>query len=154
MVLANVKALGGAVLLGRGESGRPPSDETTSQVNVKIYILEIDDTGLKQLGIDLQAATNNPSRRDRRSRSDPAIFPVVEGTVGLGRALTSGSFYRTTTLAPTLNLILTSGHAKILSAPDLVTLPGHKADFLVGGQIPIPVSTGPSKSRSTTKNTA
>ncbi len=53
------------------------------------------------------------------------------------------AFFRTTTLAPTLNLVITSGHAKILSAPDLVTLPGHKADFLVGGQIPIPVSTGP-----------
>ena len=37
---------------------------------------------------------------------------------------------------------MNSGHARILSSPDLVTLPGHQADFLVGGQIPIPVASG------------
>jgi pilus assembly protein CpaC len=47
------------------------------------------------------------------------------------------------TLAPTVNLILQNGHAKLLSSPDLVTMPGRTAEFLVGGQIPIPVATGP-----------
>lgn len=45
-------------------------------------------------------------------------------------------------LAPTLNLVLQSGHARILSEPDLVTTPGNKATFLVGGQIPYVYSTG------------
>ena len=36
-----------------------------------------------------------------------------------------------------------TGHARILSSPDLVTLPGREANFLVGGQIPIPVAAGP-----------
>jgi pilus assembly protein CpaC len=30
----------------------------------------------------------------------------------------------------------------MLSSPDLVTLPGHEASFLVGGEIPIPVAQG------------
>ena len=34
------------------------------------------------------------------------------------------------------------GHAKILSSPDLVTSPGAKATFLVGGSIPVVTSTG------------
>jgi pilus assembly protein CpaC len=145
MVLANVKALGGPSLAADGKVIDRLQTATTSQVDVKVYVLEIDDTGLKNLGIQLQAATYQPTTPG----SSPtftlgqAIFPVVESVVGIGKALTIGSFFRTTTLAPTLNLILTSGHAKILSSPDLVTLPGHKADFLVGGQIPIPVSTGP-----------
>ena len=139
-VLASVKALGGPSLGVDGKVIDRLRTTTTSQIDVKVYILEIDDNGLKQLGIDLQAATY----------SDPThftlgvpVFPLIENFVGLGKALTGGSFFRTTTLAPTLNLIVTSGHARILSSPDLVTLPGHKANFLVGGEIPIPVSTGP-----------
>ena len=38
--------------------------------------------------------------------------------------------------------MLTQGHARILSSPDLVAMPGKEATFLVGGQIPIPVSNG------------
>jgi pilus assembly protein CpaC len=34
------------------------------------------------------------------------------------------------------------GHAKALASPDLVTRPGTKATFLVGGQIPVVTSTG------------
>ena len=66
----------------------------------------------------------------------------MESAVGVGKALTSGAFFRTITLAPTLNLLVQEGHARVLSAPDLVTLPGNEATFLVGGQIPIPFSTG------------
>jgi pilus assembly protein CpaC len=139
-VLANVKALGAPFLSTTGTVIDRMQTATTSQVDVKVYVLEIDDTGLKQLGVDLQAATySNPSTFTLGS----AVFPVVENFVGLGKALTLGAFFRTTTLAPTLNLIITSGHARMLSSPDLVTMPGHKADFLVGGEIPIPVSTGP-----------
>jgi pilus assembly protein CpaC len=145
MVIANVKALGGPILASDGKVIDRLQTATTSQVDIKVYVLEIDDTGLKNLGIDLQAATYNPTTAGQSPTFTlgQAIFPVVEAAGSLGKALTTGAFFRTTTLAPTLNLIVTSGHAKILSAPDLVTLPGHKADFLVGGEIPIPVSTGP-----------
>jgi pilus assembly protein CpaC len=34
------------------------------------------------------------------------------------------------------------GHAKVLSSPNLVTSPGAKATFLVGGEIPVVTSTG------------
>jgi pilus assembly protein CpaC len=79
-------------------------------------------------------------------------FPVVEDPLTTGRgpgpgipghALSIGAFFRSVTLAPTLNLVLNNGHARILSSPNLVTMPGRQADFLVGGQIPIPVATGP-----------
>jgi pilus assembly protein CpaC len=112
---------------------------TVSQVDVKVYVLEVDDTALRNLGIDLQSATFNP---DGTYTLGAAQFPLVEGLLPIGKALNIGGFFRTITLAPTLNLILTSGHAKLLSSPDLLTLPGHEATFLVGGQIPIPVAQG------------
>jgi len=139
-VLANVKALGAPFLSTTGTVIDRLQTALTSQVDVKVYVLEIDDTGLKQLGVDLQAATYSNANTFTLGS---AVFPIVENFVGLGKALTTGAFFRTTTLAPTLNLIITSGHARMLSSPDLVTMPGHKADFLVGGEIPIPVSTGP-----------
>lgn len=146
MVLANVKAVGGPLLASDGKVIDRLQTAATSQVDIKVYVLEIDDTGLRNLGVNLQAATYSPTTTAGATPTftlGQAIFPVVEAAGAIGKALTVGAFFRTTTLAPTLNLIISSGHARILSSPDLVTLPGHKADFLVGGEIPIPISTGP-----------
>ncbi len=113
---------------------------TTSQVGVKVYILEIDQTGLKQLGLRLQGAYTDPTT-GATVYTDPQ-FPAVEKLGGVGKALTVGGFFRTVGLAPTLDAILQTGHATILSSPDLVTMPGVKATFLVGGEVPYIYSTG------------
>lgn len=139
-VLASVRALAGPYLASDGKVIDRLETSTTSQVDVKVYILEIDDTGLKQLGVDLQSATFGPNGQYVLG---PPVFPFVEEPSAPGKAFTIGSFFRTVTLALTLNLVITSGHARVLSSPNLVTLPGHEANFLVGGQIPIPVATGP-----------
>jgi Flp pilus assembly secretin CpaC len=146
-VLAQVRSLAGPYLAIDGKVIDRIQTTTTSQVDVKVYILEVDETALKQLGINLQSATFNP---DGSYSVGQPVFPLVESPFGgrgqpgiPGRGLNIGSFFRTITLAPTLNLVLNNGHAKILSSPDLVTMPGHQADFLVGGQIPIPYASGP-----------
>jgi pilus assembly protein CpaC len=146
-VLAQVRSLAGPYLAIDGKVIDRIQTTTTSQVDVKVYILEVDETALKQLGINLQSATFNP---DGSYTVGQPVFPLVESPFGgrgqpgiPGRGLNIGSFFRTITLAPTLNLVLNNGHAKILSSPDLVTMPGHQADFLVGGQIPIPYASGP-----------
>jgi Flp pilus assembly secretin CpaC len=139
-VLAKVRALAGPYLSSEGHVVDRLETTTVSQVDVKVYVLEIDETGLKQLGVSLQSATFQPNGTYLLGQPQ---FPAVEAPSGAGKGFTIGSFFRTITLAPTLNLILTSGHARILSSPNLVTLPGHQADFLVGGEIPIPVASGP-----------
>lgn len=137
-VLGRVRAIAGPYLAADGKVIDRLETSTVSQVDIKVYILEVDETAMRQLGINLQSASFHP---DGSYTVGAPQFPVVESPVA--HALTIGSFFRTITLAPTLNLILNSGHARILSSPDLVTMPGHKANFLVGGQIPIPVATGP-----------
>ena len=138
-ILSRVRSLAGPYLSADGKVIDRLESATVSQVDVKVYVLEVDDTALRNLGIDLQSATFNP---DGTYTLGAAQFPLVEGLLPIGKALNIGGFFRTITLAPTLNLILTSGHAKLLSSPDLLTLPGHEATFLVGGQIPIPVAQG------------
>jgi Flp pilus assembly secretin CpaC len=140
-VLAQVRTLAGPYLAVDGKVIDRLESATTSQISVKVYILEVDETALRNLGINLQSATFQPGGTTFTLGTPQ--FPVVESPVPPGKALTIGAFFRSVTLAPTLNLILTSGHAKLLSSPDLVTLPGREANFLVGGQIPIPYASGP-----------
>ena len=146
-VLGRVRALAGPYLAIDGKVIDRIETATVSQIDVKVYILEVDETALRQLGVNLQSAT---FAKDGTYTVGSPQFPVVESPLGgrgqpgiPGRGLNIGSFFRTVTLAPTLNLIMQSGHAKLLSSPDLVTMPGSQADFLVGGQIPIPYASGP-----------
>ncbi len=149
-VLHRVRALAGPYLAIDGKVVDRIDTRTVSQVDVKVYVLEVDETGLRQLGVNLQSAAFHP---DGTYTLGGPQFPVVEDPIvgnnrrpgpGIpGNALTIGAFFRTITLAPTVNLILNNGHGRLLSSPNLVTMPGRQADFLVGGQIPIPVAAGP-----------
>ena len=145
-VLGRVRALAGPYLAVDGKVFDRIETASVSQVDIKVYILEVDRTALNQLGVRLQSATFLPN--NTYTLGSPQL-PVVEAPFGgkgpgnLGRGLNIGSFFRTVTLAPTLDLIINDGHARLLSSPDLVTMPGHQADFLVGGQIPIPYASGP-----------
>jgi Flp pilus assembly secretin CpaC len=141
-VLDRAKVLAGSYLAADGHVIDRLDLMRTSQISIKVYVLEIDKTGMGDLGLDLQSAVFNPST-GTYTYSQP-VFPLTEGTGAslLGKALNIAPFFRAVALAPTLHLVLQSGHAHVLSAPDLVTTPGNQATFLVGGQIPYVYSTG------------
>lgn len=142
-VLNRVRSLAGPYLSVDGKVVDRLEVATVSQIDVKVYVLEIDQTGLSQLGLRLQGANPDPNLPNVLDYGDPTfIFGEGAGATGLGKALNIAPFFRQTRLAPTLDLILQTGHARILSEPSLVTAPGQKADFLVGGQIPYAYSTG------------
>jgi pilus assembly protein CpaC len=138
-VLQRARGMAGQYLSSDGKLIDRISTDLISQVDIKVYVLEVDNTALKNLGVQLQSAI---FQKDGTYILGGPNFPVVESPVGPGKALTTGPFFRTITLAPTLNLLLQEGHARMLSAPDLVTTPGNPATFLVGGSFPIPYSTG------------
>ena len=138
-ILERAKGLAGPYLAADGKLLDRISTDTTSQIDIKVYVLEVDRTALSNLGVQLQNATFLP---DGTYKLGQPSFPAVEEPQGPGGALKVGAFFRTITLAPTLNLLVQEGHAKVLSSPDLVTVPGNNATFLVGGSVPIPYSTG------------
>ncbi|TAM56267.1 hypothetical protein EPN52_14210 [bacterium] len=140
-VLDDVHGLAGPYLAVDGKVVDRLNVESVSQIDVKVYVLELDRTALNQLGIRLQAGVET----QQGLIFTPPFYPIVENPqqVGTpGKAFNIGAFFRTAFLAPTLDLLLSSGHGRILSSPDLVAMPGHDATFLVGGEIPIPFSTG------------
>nr|MDQ6925123.1 hypothetical protein [Candidatus Eremiobacteraeota bacterium] len=141
--LGRVRSTAGTMLASEGKIIDRISTETTTQISIKVNILEIDRTGLEQLGIRLQGANPSPN--------NPGVFDIVNpsfvaieggGSAQAGRALNLSPFFRLTRLAPTLDLIINTGHARVLSAPNLVTSPGQAASFLVGGEVPYAYSTG------------
>lgn len=139
-ILERARGLAGPYLASDGKLIDRISTDTNSQIDIKVYVLEVDNTAAKNLGVQLQSANIQPNGSYTIS-SNPS-FPVVEQPEPFGAALKIGAFFRTITLAPTLNLMLQESHARLLSAPDLVTTPGTAATYLVGGQIPIPISSG------------
>ena len=142
-VLDRARALAGPFLAVDGKVVDRLTLETASQINVKVYVLEVDRTGMSDLGIQLQAGNPDPNNPNNIILGPPN-YPVIEGpqASNLGKALNIGAFFRTARIVPTLNLVLQSGHARLLSSPTLVTLPGQKATFLVGGEFPYIYSTG------------
>jgi len=139
-VLERAKGLAGPYLAADGKLIDRISLQTRSQIDIKLYVLEVDKTSLKNLGVQLQSATFTGGNTYQLGGPN---YPVVEEPRPDGKALTAGAFFRTVTLAPTLNALIQEGHARILSSPNLVTVPGSNAQFLVGGEIPIPFANGP-----------
>jgi len=138
LILEQARGLASAYLSGAGTVIDRITVATVSQVNVKVRIYEVDKTALDQLGLRLQSATVDPNT-GAVVLGTPS-FTLLEMAKGVGKALTVGAFTRITQLAPTLDLLVSRGDAKLLSEPDLLTMPGNEASFLVGGEIPVPVS--------------
>jgi pilus assembly protein CpaC len=137
-ILGLVRGLAGTYLGANGKVIDRLDMRSVSQVQVKIRILEVDSTGLKQLGIRLQSATPSSSGLQLGGPS----FPIFEAARGVGQGFSIGAFYRTIVLAPTIDLLIQDGTAKSLAEPTLMTMPGKEATFLVGGEIPVPISAG------------
>lgn len=143
-VLSRVRGLAGPYLAADGKVIDRLEVATVTQIDVKVRIYEVDKTALDQLGVRLQSGTPDPANPASILLGAP-FFPIIENAAAAatGRALNVGAFVRTVRLAPTLDLLSQRGNAKLLSEPDLVTLPGTAASFLVGGEIPIPFASGP-----------
>lgn len=140
-ILDRARGLAGPYLASNGQLIDRLNALSNSQIDIKVYVLEVDKTAQSNLGISLQSATFHPD--GTYTLGQPSFSPVeTPSGPGSGLGFTIQPFFRTITLAPTLNLLMQDGHAKVLSSPNLVTSPGAKATFLVGGEIPVVTSTG------------
>ena len=103
------------------------------QIRIEAKIVEINRTKTQEMG--LKYYSNN-------STTAPGIFYVGQSQSN-PKSPNSNTFGNLGTYAPInaqLNLLIQNGYAKLLSQPNMVTLSGDKANILVGGQIPVPVS--------------
>jgi Flp pilus assembly secretin CpaC len=141
-ILDRARGLAGPYLASNGQLIDRLNSLSNSQIDIKVYVLEVDKTAQSNLGLSLFGAQLPPGATI--PTLVPPMFPITETPSFPGSGLAGHilPFYRATTLAPTLNLLMQEGHARALSSPDLVTSPGSKATFLVGGEIPVVTSSG------------
>lgn len=116
------------------------------QVQVQLKFIEISRSALREMGINVwyrgqgyQGGLIGPTGM----QSLPENL-WVKNTLPILGAPMSGSFsalFSTThtPISATLSLLQSNGFAKTLSEPTLVAMSGQQADFLVGGEFPIPM---------------
>lgn len=98
------------------------------QVKIEAKIVEVNREKVDNLGI-----------KWGNDISSPGAFIFGQGTnYQAGNSRSFNNYYN---VIGQLDALIKNGSAKILSQPNLVTLSGDKANILVGGQIPVPVST-------------
>jgi len=133
---------------------------TSQQVLLKVRVAELNRTGFREIGADLLGSvpalgglfgTQISGSRFQPGRIGGTTFPymlngqMIDGDpknilMGADTAL-FGTFSRGQANA-VLAALRRNNLLKILAEPNLVTLNGHQADFLAGGQFPVPVNSG------------
>jgi pilus assembly protein CpaC len=145
-LLNRARGLSGAYLSADGRVIDRLTTESNSQISIKTYVLEVDKSGLSQLGVALGStylAAGGDASSVTSIQGPQFNFFEYPGTSTVpGGALKVGAWARSSLLAATLSLLIESGHSRILASPNLVTTPGKNATFLVGGSVAIPLNAG------------
>ncbi len=119
--------------------------EHPSQIRLEALIIEINSEDTKNLGI--QYWSQNPS--DDSSSGDGSGVNI--GTAGLfyggedfGGSRNGGGWLGShiSKINATLQALINTGKARILSRPSITTMSGQQASILIGGRIPVPISDG------------
>ena len=113
-----------------------------NQVNLRVRIAEMDKSVLRNLGINWNAVFNNGDIAIGMLTGFPtALSNVLLGSTGIGGTggaptVSSGNF----DLTATLDLLAEEGLVTVLAEPNLTALSGETANFLAGGEFPVPVA--------------
>lgn len=114
--------------------GEGALQERTIYMNAEI--VEIRKSALENLGIQWQQAINGPA-------ADVSALAEITG----GRARTVNPFLWHIGLASAItsriNLLEQRGDAYVIATPQLTSRCGGTADFTAGGELPIPIASGP-----------
>jgi pilus assembly protein CpaC len=132
--------------------------EMRPMVLMQVRIMEFDKNAMSDIGILWDNAISGPGAGYVHEWATNPYYRVIPGTPsypsGIGAQLpttqpgifpvpvpgTAGYFGLITSITSKINLAMQTGNAWELAAPQLSARSGGTADFLVGGQVPIPTS--------------
>ncbi|MGV9005811.1 MAG: type II and III secretion system protein family protein [Brevundimonas sp.] len=109
----------------------------SDQVMVKARVVEVQRTAIKQLGLDVNTVLNNVA--DGLTFAQTATFGVSGSQLGGGVASYTDNAGNGNTLSGTLRAFERAGLVRILAEPNLTSVNGENAEFLAGGEFPVPV---------------
>lgn len=106
------------------------------QVTLRARIVEVQRSSVRQLGIDLDAVIADAS--DNLSFVQGATFPINAGLQG-GGVLNYQNTGPDGGISGTLRAFERVGLIRTLAEPNLTAVSGENANFLAGGEFPVPV---------------
>jgi pilus assembly protein CpaC len=109
----------------------------SDQVMVKARVIEVQRTAVKQLGLDVTAVLNNVG--DGLSFAQAATFGVSGSQLGGGILSYLDNSGDGNSLDTSLRAFERAGLVRILAEPNLTSVNGENAEFLAGGEFPVPV---------------
>jgi pilus assembly protein CpaC len=123
----------------------PPALQPRPTILIKAKLIEVKKSALRDIGIDWADVAAGPvfgSLDEMVTNKHFRLIPdSVQGLGGLPLQLGSSNHYLafTTVIDSVINLLVNDGDARLLAEPTLTCIDGGQADFLVGGEVPIPV---------------
>lgn len=123
----------------------PPTLEAQATILLKAKLIEVRKSALRDIGIDWADIAAGPTFATLDEFVTNEYLRVVpegiEGVDGLPLDLGANNHYfaLTTVVDSVIKLLVNNGDARLLAEPTLSCIDGGMADFLVGGEVPIPV---------------
>ncbi|MGZ9098288.1 MAG: type II and III secretion system protein family protein [Brevundimonas sp.] len=109
----------------------------SDQVMVKARVIEVQRTAIKQLGLDVNAVLNSVG--DGLSFAQGATFAVSGSQLGGGILNYLDQSGDGNSLDTSIRAFERAGLVRILAEPNLTSVNGENAEFLAGGEFPVPV---------------
>ncbi|HEV7228564.1 type II and III secretion system protein family protein [Brevundimonas sp.] len=111
--------------------------EGSDQVTVRARVIEVQRTAVKQLGFDVNAILNTIG--DGLSLSNVATFAVSGSQLGGGQLTYNDANNDGEGVTGTIRAFERTGLIRILAEPNATSVSGENAEFLAGGEFPVPV---------------
>lgn len=108
----------------------------SDQVMVKARVIEVQRTAIKQLGLDVNGILNSVG--DGLTYSQGATFGVSGGQLGGGILNYLDQAGDGSQLSTNIRAFERAGLVRILAEPNVTSVNGENAEFLAGGEFPVP----------------
>ena len=152
-LLINGKAPGTTSLVVWDSEERPTfynlvvhTDTSFQQVMLKVRFAEVNRTAMKELGVDFVSTDLNPrifgegfKEAVIGSFSGQVNTPTIPLSLGSGVSTYLSLTHESYGIEATLHALERKGIVNTLAEPTLVAISGHQAEFLAGGEIPVPI---------------
>jgi len=110
---------------------RIPTVEKNKMIYMNVKITEFNNNNIEELGVSWDQTINGPNAFASKGKSSGFSLDKVF----------QGYFYGIATeITSRINLLISSGEAILLAEPRLSAYSGGKAEFLAGGELPIPMT--------------
>lgn len=121
-----------------------PNVNLKAMILMDVQVVEVRRQELNKIGVQWDSATAGPAYGIVGSISGAGNFNKIQSAAGFGYGDSDIKFLNNglspaTAITSTLNFLQSEGVARILAQPKLVTRSGSQAEFLAGGEVPIPI---------------